>query len=253
MSGSKLLDASKNPNKPEGVATTGADDHPLGLTVHNLPLPGAGADLQARQTGGRWKMLLVFLVCAAPIIASYFMYYVVRPEGRRNFGELIEPQKPLPDQLAQSLSGAAVNLQTLKDQWLLVSVSGGDCDDACARHLYLQRQLLEGMGKEKDRVDWVWLIQDDAKVPEKILPGLKDATVLRLPPSAITSWLAPSQGHQISDHLYLVDPMGNWMMRFPANLDLASAAKAKKDMERLLRASDSWDHAGRDPAHMTAR
>jgi hypothetical protein len=198
-------------------------------------------------------MLLVFFVCAAPVIASYFMYYVVRPEGRRNFGELIEPQKPLPDQLAQSLSGVPVNLQTLKDQWLLVSVSGADCDDACARHLYLQRQLLEGMGKEKDRVDWVWLIQDEAKVPEKILPGLKDATVLRLPTSAIARWLAPAQGQQLIDHLYLVDPMGNWMMRFPANLDLASAAKAKKDMERLLRASDSWDHAGRDPAHMTAR
>jgi hypothetical protein len=85
------------------------------------------------------------------------------------------------------------------------------------------------------------------------LPGLKDATVLRLPPSAIGTWLAPAQGHPLSDHLYVVDPMGNWMMRFPANLDLASAAKAKKDMERLLRASDSWDKAGRDPAHMTSR
>lgn len=251
MSGFKLLDASKNPNKLEGAATAGAGDDPLGLTVHNLPLPGASADGKARRIGGRWKMLLVFLICAAPVIASYFMYYVVRPEGRRNFGELIEPQKPLPDQLAHSLGGAAVNLKTLKDQWLLVSVSGGDCDEACARHLYLQRQLLEGMGKEKNRVDWVWLIQDEGVVPTKILPGLKDATVLRLPTSAIASWLAPSQGNQISDHLYLVDPMGNWMMRFPANLDLASAAKAKKDMERLLRASDSWDQAGRDPARMT--
>ena len=253
MSGSKLLDASKNPNKLDGGALAGADDHPLGLTVHNVPLAGASADGLVRQTGGRWKMLLVFFVCAAPVLASYFMYYVVRPEGRRNFGELIEPQKPLPDQLAQSLNGVPVNLKTLKDQWLLVSVSGGDCDDACARHLYLQRQLLEGMGKEKDRVDWVWLIQDDVKVPEKILPGLKDATVLRLPSNAVASWLVPAPGQQLSDHLYLIDPMGNWMMRFPANLDLANAAKAKKDMERLLRASDSWDKAGRDPAHMTPR
>ena len=41
-------------------------------------------------------MLLVLLVCAAPVIASYFTYYVVRPEGRRNYGELIEPQRPFP-------------------------------------------------------------------------------------------------------------------------------------------------------------
>jgi hypothetical protein len=39
--------------------------------------------------------------------------------------------------------------------------------------------------------------------------------------------------------------MGNWMMRFPAALDAAGAAKAKRDLERLLRASASWDTAGR--------
>jgi hypothetical protein len=39
--------------------------------------------------------------------------------------------------------------------------------------------------------------------------------------------------------------MGHWMMRFPARMDAAGAAKAKKDLERLLRASASWDEAGR--------
>jgi hypothetical protein len=198
-------------------------------------------------------MLAVILVCAAPVIASYFTYYVVRPEGRRNFGALIEPQKPLPDLLGQTLSGKPVNLKSLKDQWLLVSVSGGACDAACERHLYLQRQLLEGLGKEKDRVDWVWLIQDEGVVPTQILPGLKDATVLRLPLSAIASWLAPDKGGQLSEHLYLVDAMGNWMLRFPAQLDLNNASQAKKDLERLLRASASWDRAGRDPAHMSGQ
>ena len=251
MSGFKLLDVSNNRDKSEDVAHSGAADHPLGMTVHNLP--SATVDEQARQTGGRWKMLAVLLVCAAPVIASYFMYYVVRPEGRRNFGELINPQKPLPDLTAQSLNGRAVNLKSLKDQWLLVSVAGGDCNEACERHLYLQRQLLEGMGKEKDRVEWIWLIQDEGAVPAKILPGLKEATVLRLPLSDLSTWLAPVAGGKISDHLYLVDPMGNLMMRFPAGLDLGSAGKAKKDMERLLRASSSWDQAGRDPARVSSQ
>lgn len=49
----------------------------------------------------------------------------------------------------------------------------------------------------------------------------------------------------MADHLYVVDPMGNWMMRFPAAMDTAGAAKAKRDLERLLRASSSWDEAGR--------
>jgi len=52
-------------------------------------------------------------------------------------------------------------------------------------------------------------------------------------------------GHGLKDHLYLVDPLGNWMMRFPTGLDTAGAAKAKRDIERVLRASASWDAAGR--------
>ena len=69
------------------------DDQPLGLTVHSMPtLKDMAPPQQTRM--GRWKMLLVLLVCAAPVVASYFTYYVVRPEGRRNFGELITPQRP---------------------------------------------------------------------------------------------------------------------------------------------------------------
>jgi hypothetical protein len=216
------------------------------MTVHSMPTPQEAVAGAGRRTVlGRWKMLAVLLTCAAPVIASYFTYYVIRPEGRRNFGELIDPQRPLPDQAVQALDGAPGNLRTLKGQWLLLSVGGGACDALCEKYLYLQRQLRETQGKEKDRVDWIWLVTDDAPVPERLLPALKGATVLRLPESQLAQWLAPAQGHQLAEHLYLVDPLGNWMMRFPASLDLAGAANAKRDLERLLRASSSWDQAGR--------
>jgi len=220
------------------------DEQPLGLTVHSMPSPQEmAAPEQTRM--GRWKMLLVLLVCAAPVIASYLTYYVVRPEGRRNFGELIEPQRPLPDLMAQAMDGTQVNLRTLQDQWLLIGVAGAQCDTVCAKHLYLQRQLREGLGKNKDRLDWVWLIEDTAPVPAEILPALKTATVLRVPAQVLQTWLLPAQGAKLSDHLYLVDPLGNWMMRFPALLTAEQAPNAKRDLERLMRASDSWDKAGR--------
>ena len=220
------------------------DDHPLGLTVHSMPRPQDLAAPQQTRTG-RWKMLLVLLVCAAPVVASYFTYYVVRPEGRRNFGELITPQRALPNVVATALDGTQVNLQTLKDQWLLISVAGAACDATCARQLYLQRQLREGLGKEKDRLDWVWLIDDAAPVAPELLPALKTATVLRVPAKDLQAWLAPAAGATLHDHLFLVDPLGNWMLRFPAQLDAGQAPKAKRDLERLLRASSSWDNAGR--------
>jgi hypothetical protein len=61
-----------------------ASDEPLGLTVHSMPRPTAldGAEGASARPSGRWKMLVVMLMCAAPVIASYFTYYVIRPEGR---------------------------------------------------------------------------------------------------------------------------------------------------------------------------
>jgi hypothetical protein len=222
------------------------DDQPLGLTVYSMPTSAQiAADPVARTRGGRWKMALVFLICAAPVAASYFSYYVVRPDGRRNYGDLIDPQKPLPDLQAQTLDGRSVNLRTLKDQWLLISVAGGACDAACANHLYFQRQLREGLGKDKDRMDRVWLVDDAAPVADALLPGLRDATVLRVPKEALAQWLVAQSGAQLEDHLYVVDPMGNWMMRFVPGVDLKTAPKIKKDLERLMRGSEGWDLAGR--------
>jgi hypothetical protein len=221
-----------------------AQDQPLGLTVHALPQVDSAAVAQAPNTRvGRWKMLAVLLVCAAPVIASYLTYYVIRPEGRRNYGELLDPQRPLPALAAVAPDGRRLELPALKGQWLLLSVAGGACDAACQQHLYFQRQLRESLGREKDRLDWVWLVSDEAALPDSLKPALRDSTVLRV--SGLEQWLQAAPGQRLSDHLYVVDPMGNLMMRFPANMDAAGAAKAKRDLERLLRASSSWDQAGR--------
>lgn len=251
MSGSKLLDDSSTRGVADrhraGVATA---DQALGLTVHSMPSPVQAMEAQTLKPGhGRLKMMAVMLVCAAPVVASYFTYYVIKPEGRRNFGELINPQKPLPDLTATALDATTINLQSLKGQWLLVSVAGGACDEQCSRHLYLQRQIRESLGREKDRLDRVWLIPDATPVADQLQPALRGATTLRVAPEGLSAWLVPASGQQLPDHLYLVDPMGNWMLRFPANLDMASAAKAKRDVERVLRASNSWDKAGRETAN----
>lgn len=222
--------------------------NPLEMTVHSMPQSDSvsgNAIMAERTKNGRWKMLMVLLLCASPVIASYITYYFIRPEGRRNFGELIQPQKVVPNLNATNLSGASINLQTLTGQWLLVSVSGGGCDAGCQKHLYLQRQLRETLGKEKDRLDWVWLVSDDVPIAPTILPALKDATVLRLSAEQITTWMQPAANQRLPDHLYLIDPMGNWMMRFPPGLDAVAAKKAKSDIDRVMRASSSWDKAGR--------
>lgn len=223
-------------------------DAPLGLTVHDTPTPEALAAAAARRTrAGRWQMLLLALVCIAPVVASYYTYYVIRPAGRLNYGTLIEPQRPLPELVATDLQGAAVPLAKLKGQWLLVSVGGGACDATCESNLYYQRQLRAATGKDEERLDRVWLIDDEQPVPAALAPALQGATVLRVPRAALAAWLEPEAGQALADHLYVVDPMGHWMMRFPAGLDTERAARAKRDLARLLRASSAWDDAGRKP------
>lgn len=225
------------PQRAEALAA-----EPLSFAVHSLPTPVL-ATAQVRH--GRIKMLLVLLVCAAPVIASYFTYYVVRPQGRTNHGVLVDPQRPLPpagELPLTELDGRAVDATSLRGQWLLVAVAGGGCDAACERQLYLQRQLREALGKSKDRIDRVWLVDDAVAPRAELLPALREARVLRAPAAAIARWLQPADGQPVEAHLYLVDPLGNYMMRFPTPTE---PERIKRDLERLLRASASWDQPGR--------
>jgi hypothetical protein len=236
MSGSNLSPPAVKP--PES-------DEPLTLTVHSLPT--AGEPVVRRQLSGRWKMLALMLVCAAPVIVSYFMYYVVRPEGRKNYGELIQPARALPAVQARLLDGTAYAMPALQGQWLLVSVAGGACDAACQKRIYWTRQLREVMGRDKDRIERVWLVMDDAPVDAKLAPQvhapLNDAQALRVDAATLAAWLPAAAGNQkIEEHIYVVDPYGNLMLRWPVDID---AAKAKRDVHNLLRASGSWDQARR--------
>ena len=210
-------------------------------------MPAPSFDEAARRTAnGRLKMLLVLLICAAPVVASYLTYFVIRPTGRTNYSELIEPLRPLPRDLPLTdLRGAPVAAESLYGQWLLIVVAGGACEALCEKHLWLQRQLRETLGREKDRLEKVWLIPDAAVPPPRTVNGIStntEMTVLRVPRQQLADWLQPAPGQALEDHLYIVDPLGNWMMRVPPDPD---PVKLKRDVDKLLRASAGWDKPGR--------
>jgi hypothetical protein len=218
---------------------------PLSFTVHNMAAPDL-ADDRRRTASGRLKMILVLAVCAAPVIASYLTYFVIRPEGRTNHGELISPTHTLPPALElRGMDGTPVAAASLRGQWLLVTVGPSACDAACEKRLFMQRQLREMLGRERTRLDKIWLLTD-AGDPAPALRAAVDAAppvqLLRADRAALARWLTPAPGQALEDHLYLVDPMGEWMMRMPADPD---PARVKRDLERVLRASASWDLPGR--------
>ena len=218
---------------------------PLGMTVHSLPQPVDA--LTKQRASGRFKMLLIMAFCAAPVIASYTLYYGVRPTGGATaYSDLIQPSVPMPAVPALPVSGGVPQvLRSLAGQWLLVVVDGGACGAACEKRLYLQRQLREMMGRESDRIDKLWLVVDDAPVSpalQQALAGTPGMHMLRLPRATVAAWLQPAPGQALEDHVYIVDPLGEWMMRAPANAD---PSRLKRDVDRLLRASAGWDKPGR--------
>ena len=226
----------------------------VSFSIHSLPLPSPELAAHERRTArGRRVMALVLLICAAPVVAAYFAYFVVRPEARTNYSDLVQPARPLPALLPlRDLHGVPVAATSLQGQWLIVVVGGGACDSGCERHLWLQRQLHETLGRERDRVDKVWLVDDGVPPRDETLRAIgvssdarhaiAPATVLQVERAALARWLAPAPGHALEEHFYIVDPQGDWMMRSPADLD---PVRLKRDVEKLLRTSAGWDQPGR--------
>ncbi|MET0382863.1 MAG: hypothetical protein ABW032_05520 [Burkholderiaceae bacterium] len=226
----------------DGFPATGRES----LTLHSTPDPVH--DFASSQSlRGRVTMLLILLACALPVIASYLTYDVFRPQLRRaNYATLIDPQRPLPDFStlpARDLAGRPAPLTSLKGQWLLVVVAPADCGKACEAHLFMQRQLREMMGAERDRVDKVWLVDGPGPIAPAVAAAIganPPVAAYRVERGALAHWLEPEPGRAIEDHLYIVDPLGNWMMRAPADAD---PIRLKKDLDRLLRASAWWNRA----------
>lgn len=221
-------------------------DELLDLTVVSLPNPAAA--LAPEQARSRLKLLAIVLVCSLPVILTYLTFTLIRPQGKAATGELIAPVHPMPpDALATLPDGAAKPLVTLRDQWLLIKVDGGACVADCQKQLLLLRQFRLMLGKDMTRVDWVWLVNDQAPIDATLLANLKkdQATVARLDPQVLQGWLPVPPGKRWQDFIYVVDPMGNAMMRLPSVFDSAGANRARRDLEHLLRASVAWDAPGR--------
>lgn len=200
---------------------------------------------QNQKTKGRWKLFIVLAVCAAPMIASYLAYYVIKPEGRTNYGTILDPRLyPMPELHARLLGAGDANdinnadkqngLMAYRGKWIMLTISSGSCDSACQKKLYDLRQLRLAQGKEMDRIERVWAVVDEQPVDTLLLREYDGMHVLKADADALRKWLPTEDGSQISEHIYMIDPLGNLMMRFPKDAD---PNKIKKDISKLLRAS----------------
>jgi len=189
----------------------------------SAPRPAARPD--PRTT--RRTLALITLVAVAPFVASYLAYYVFPRGSYVNYGTLLAV--PAADVQGRTTSGEPFTLASLRGKWALVTAAPGACDATCRQALYATRQARTMQGRELDRVVRVWIVTDGVAPPAGLLaehPGLLVVSAARS--DVLAAWPGGN------DALYLLDPLGNLVMRYPRDPDIAALAK---DLGRVLRAS----------------
>jgi len=202
-----------------------------------------GADQAHRPKRGTAPLWIMVGVFAAPVIAAWFFYlnpdYL--PAGRTNLGELIEPLAPLPEDVALTTpAGDLFDRRVLEGKWTLTYLAGAVCGEDCMRRLADMRQIRLALGESSLSVDRLAIVTDPSGVQmasgiERDFEGMQVALTDAAGGMRLLDLLG--EGAAGLDRLYILDPMGNLMMRYAPD---APAKDTLKDMGRLLKASKNW-------------
>jgi predicted nucleic acid-binding Zn ribbon protein len=175
--------------------------------------------------------LVILALCAAPFVAAWLAYFVWPPQSRVNYGDLIDA-RPLMDPVLRGIDAKPFRVSQLRGKWILLQLDSGDCSEECRKKLVYMRQVRLALGKDAERVERVWLLTDGA-IPEAAqLRDIQGTFVAQAAGSALLSEFPAAQN--ASGHIYVVDPLGNLMLRFPTDPD---PRRMLKDMTRLLSVS----------------
>jgi cytochrome oxidase Cu insertion factor (SCO1/SenC/PrrC family) len=191
--------------------------------------------------GSRSRKQIWILIGAffAPLALAFVLYYGmgVRPHGSTNKGDLIHPARPLPEVELPGLADQTLAPDALRGKWSMVFIGDGACDTRCREALTLMRQTRLALGDKMDRVQRVFLVSgnccDQAYLEAEqsgLLLGRIDnpegRTLLETFPDAAR---AASFGR-----IYLVDPLGNLMMKYEPD---APQKALLDDLKKLLKLS----------------
>ena len=192
---------------------------------------------------GRRSRAQVWIVVAlffAPLALAFLLYYGGsgwRPPGSTNHGELISPPRPLPSVALPTPGGAPMAAETWHGKWTLLYVGDGRCDGRCRAALVLMRQTRLALNKDMTRVQRIFLATGnccDRAYLDAEHPGL---TLALADNDAGATLLAafPDAGPATDGSIYVVDPLGNLMMRHQP--EPPPAEGLLEDLRKLLKLS----------------
>jgi cytochrome oxidase Cu insertion factor (SCO1/SenC/PrrC family) len=177
---------------------------------------------------GRRNILLLALVFFGPLMLAALMYYGVldfRPASTTNYGRLIDP--PI------TLDPDATEPTGMRGRWTLIVPVRGRCESVCRARLQEIRDVRLVLGAEADRVTRV-LLSDSAPPSGDWLSAEQPGLVVVSPGSGAWEPLWRVFEELTLPGVYLVDPLGNVMMAYPADPDQKLLLK---DLKKLLKLS----------------
>jgi len=192
--------------------------------------------VQKRRTN--WPVIALALLFIGPLAAAGFVYYAVpdwRPGGLVNHGELIQPPVVMPQISLAGPDGATLIAEPLRRRWTMIYVDDSGCAARCEDILFQTWQVRYLLHRDLDRVRRILVYTGEPPDPALIAQRHRDllvadasaagapALLAALPPEAATG-----------DAVYLVDPLGNLMMRFPLT---GTWQDMHKDLKKLLKLS----------------
>lgn len=193
-------------------------------------------DAAAERRSGRRNFLLLASLFFVPFVAAVWLYYASawRPSLAAH-GELIDPPRPLPAIAFALPDGGTASPAVLRGSWSLIYLGEKSCAEACTKALAELAQVRLALDKDATRVQRVLLHAGDCCAPGFPGPDDQDLLVLGATGDEGKAFLAlfPRAPYD-TPSIYVVDPLGNLMMRHSA---AGSAAGLLKDLERLLRLS----------------
>ena len=182
----------------------------------------------------RRMLLLLAAVFFLPFIVGTGLFWSGwRPQKFANHGQLLQPPLVLPESGLRDAEGNALPTSRLRGKWLLVKLGHEPCDTACQDELQQMQQVHIALNKEQSRVQRVFIANDATQSLAELHARFPDLKLASLDSGgAAADWRRIFAG--AGSELYLVDPLGNVIMRYDDPQDMRGVLK---DLERLLKYS----------------
>lgn len=196
---------------------------------------------EARRRTSYAPLWILVAVTFLPVIAAwlYYTFYDYMPHLKTsNYGQLVSPVRPVQSFDLVSLDGQPYSANALQGKWTLLTVGASDCAEQCQKNIYVMRQVRLATDRERGRIQRLFILDDRRQLDEFLtrLDGYEGMAVATGSRRALDNFYAilDTGSGQVMDRIFIIDPLGNYMMEYPVGMD---PELILKDLKRLLEVS----------------